>query len=186
VTRRLIYSMTVSLDGFIAGPDGELDWSAPDEELFRFHTRQTAELGAHLCGRHLYETMAVWETEEATRDQPEYTREFGPVWRSLPKVVFSRTLEAVGPNATLVRTGLAEEVLRLKEEPGKDLAVAGAGLASGLIERGLVDEFRLFVRPVLLGGGTPYFPPLAERVQLEQLETRTFGPRAIYMRYGVT
>jgi dihydrofolate reductase len=183
--RRLIYSMTVSLDGFIAGPDGEIDWSPPDEELFRFHTRRTAELGAHLCGRRLYEAMTVWETEEATRDQPEYMLEFGPVWRSLPKIVFSTTLQEVGPNATLFSSGLAEEVLRLKQEPGKDLGVGGAGLAAGLIECGLIDEFRLFVSPLLLGGGTPYFPALGGRVGLELLETRTFGSRVVYQRYAL-
>jgi dihydrofolate reductase len=181
--RRLVYSMTVSLDGFIAGPHGEIDWSAPDEELHRFHGREVAELDAHLCGRRLYEVMSVWDTEEASRLQPEYVREFAPIWRSVPKVVFSTTLEDVGPNASLLQTGLAEEVLRLKEEPGKDLAVGGAGLASGLIERGLIDEFRLFVSPVLLGGGTPYFPGLGERVELELLETRTFASRVVYLRY---
>jgi dihydrofolate reductase len=183
--RKLIYSMTVSLDGLIAGPRGEIDWSAPDEELHRFHQRRVAELGACLCGRRLYQTMSVWDTDEEIRALPDYVREFAPIWRSLPKIVFSRTLQEVGPNARLVREGLAEEVLRLKEEPGRDLEVGGAGLAAGLIERGLVDEFRLFVRPVLLGGGTPYFPALGERVELELLETRTFGSRVVYLRYGV-
>jgi dihydrofolate reductase len=183
--RKLIYSMTVSLDGYIADRHGEIDWSAPDEELHEFHRRQNAELGAHLLGRRLYQTMSVWESDEAIGALPEYVREFAPVWRSLPKIVFSTTLEEVGPNARLMRSGLAEEVLGLKEEPGEDLAVGGAGLASGLIERGLVDEFRLFVRPVLLGGGTPYFPPLDERVELELLETRTFGSRVVYLRCGL-
>jgi dihydrofolate reductase len=184
--RKLIYSMTVSLDGFIAGPRGEIDWSAPDEELHRFHQRQAAELGAHLCGRRLYQTMSVWDTDEGIRALPEYAREFAPTWRSVPKIVFSTTLEEVGPNARLAREGLAEEVLRLKQEPGKDLAVGGAGLAAGLIERGLVDEFGLFVSPVLLGGGTPFFPRLAERVELELLETRTFGSRVVYLRCRAT
>jgi dihydrofolate reductase len=177
--------MTVSLDGFIASSDGEIDWSAPDEELHRFHGRETAELDALLCGRRLYEAMSIWDTEEASRLQPEYVREFAPIWRSLPKIVFSTTLQEVGPNARLLRAGLAEEVLRLKEGPGKDLAVGGAGLASGLIERDLINEFRLFVRPILLGGGTPYFPSLAKRAQLELLETRTIGSRVVYLRYGL-
>jgi dihydrofolate reductase len=183
--RKLIYSMTVSLDGFIADRHGEIDWSGPDEELHRFHQREVAELGVHLCGQRLYQTMSVWDTDEAIRTLPEHVREFAPIWRSLPKIVFSTTLQEVGPNATLLNTGLAEEVQRLKQEPGKDLAVGGAGLASGLIERGLIDEFRLFVRPVLLGGGTPYFPALDERVELELLETRTFGSRVVYQRYGL-
>jgi dihydrofolate reductase len=183
--RKLIYSMTVSLDGFIADPHGEIDWSAPDEELHRFHQRQNAELGAHLLGRRLYQTMSVWETDEGIRALPDYVQEFAPIWRSLPKIVFSTTLKEVGPNARLLRTGLAEEVLRLKDEPGQDLAVGGAGLASGLIRLGLIDEFRLFVSPVLLGGGTPYFPALGERVELKLLETRTFGSRVVYQRYGL-
>jgi dihydrofolate reductase len=183
--RKLIYSMTVSLDGFIAGPHGEIDWSAPDEELHRFHQREVGELGAHLCGRRLYRTMSVWDSDEGISALPDYVREFAPIWRSLPKIVFSTTLREVGPNARLLSTGLAEEVIRLKDEPGKDLAVGGASLASGLIERGLIDEFRLFVSPVLLGGGTPYFPPLGERVELELLETRTFGSRVVHQRYGL-
>jgi dihydrofolate reductase len=185
VVRKLIYSMTVSIDGFIADRHGEIDWTAPDEELHNFHRRQNAELGVHLLGRRLYQTMSVWDSDEAVGAQPEYVREFAPVWRNLPKIVFSTTLEEVGPNARLMRSGLAEEVLRLKREPGNDLAVGGAGLASSLIERGLIDEFRLFVRPVLLGGGTPYFPALDERVETELLETRTFGSRVVYLRYGL-
>ena len=184
--RKLIYSMTVSLDGFISDRDGEIDWSPPDEELHRFHRREVAELGVHLLGRRLYEVMSVWDTDEGIGALPEYAREFAPTWRSLPKIVFSTTLQEVGPNASLMRSGLAEEVIRLKEEPGKDLAVGGAGLASGLIEQGLIDEFRLFVSPVLLGGGTPYFPSLAERVESELLETRTFASRVVYLRYGAT
>jgi dihydrofolate reductase len=177
--------MTVSLDGFIADRDGQIDWSPPGEELHRFHQQEVAELGAHLLGRRLYQTMSVWDTDEAIGALPEYAREFAPTWRSLPKIVFSTTLQEVGPNATLLREGLAEEVLRLKEEPGKDLAVGGADLASGLIERGLIDEFRLFVSPVLLGGGTPYFPSLEDRVELQLLETRTFGSRVVYQRYAL-
>ena len=181
--RRLIYSMTVSLDGFIAGPGGEIDWSAPDEELHRFHNEQVRELGAHLCGRRLYETMLYWETVEESSPLPDYALEFARIWKQLPRIVFSTTLERVEGNARLLREGLAREVARLKDQPGKDLAVGGAGLAAGCIELGLVDEFRLFVSPVLLGGGTRYFPALDERVDLELVETRTFGSRVIYLCY---
>jgi dihydrofolate reductase len=181
--RRLIYSMTVSLDGFIAGPDGEIDWSAPDEELHRFHNRQTRELGAHLCGRKLYEEMLYWETADENPSAPEHVLEFARIWQDLPKIVFSRTLENVEGNASLVRAGVAEEVARLKDQPGKDLAVGGAGLASNCIKLGLIDEYRLFVSPVVLGGGTPYFPALDERINLELVETQTFGSRIVYVRY---
>jgi dihydrofolate reductase len=181
VTRRLIYSMGVSLDGFIAGPGGEIDWSAPDEELHRFHNQQTRELGAHLCGRRLYEVMAYWETADEKPSTPDHELEFARIWKALPKVVFSKTLEKVAGNARLVRDGAAEEVAKLKEQPGKDLAVGGAGLASTLM--GLIDEYRLFVSPVVLGGGTRYFPALDERINLELVETRTFGSRVVYVRY---
>jgi len=181
--RKVIYSMGVSLDGFIAGPDGEIDWSAPDEELHRFHNQQTQEIGAHLCGRRLYETMVYWETADENPSATEFELEFAGIWQRLPKIVFSKTLEKVEGNARLVRDNVAEEVAKLKEQPGKDLAVGGAGLASTLIKLGLIDEYRLFVSPVLLGGGTPYFPALEERIDLELVETRTFGSRVVYVRY---
>jgi len=180
---RLIYSMGVSLDGFIAGRDGEIDWGAPDEELHRFHNQQTREIGAHLCGRRLYETMVYWETADANPSAAEHELEFARIWKGIPKIVFSKTLTSVEGNARLVRDGVADEVAKLKDQPGKDLAVGGAGLASGLIRLNLVDEYRLFVSPVVLGGGTPYFPPLDDRIDLEVVETRTFGSRVVYVRY---
>ena len=181
--RKLVYSMGVSLDGFIAGPDGEIDWSAPDEELHRFHNQQARESGAHLYGRRLYEVMSYWETADEKPSAPEHELEFARIWKDTPKSVFSNTLEKVEGNARLVRDSVAEEVAKLKEQPGKDLAVGGAGLASTCIKLGLVDEYRLFVSPVVLGGGTPYFPALDERINLELVETRTFGSRVVYVRY---
>jgi dihydrofolate reductase len=181
--RNVIYSMGVSLDGFIAGPGGEIDWSAPDEELHRFHNRQTRELGALLCGRRLYEEMTYWDTAHENAAAAEHEVEFARIWQNLPKIVFSKTLEEVGGNATLAGDDVAEEVARLKEQPGRDLGVGGAGLASSFIELGLVDEYRLFVSPVVLGGGTPYFPALEERIDLALVETRTFGSRVVYVRY---
>ena len=181
--RKLIYSMGVSLDGFIAGPDGEIDWSAPDEELHRFHNQQMREIGAQLCGRRLYEVMAYWETADENPSAPEHELEFARIWKDTPKIVFSKTLEKVEGNARLVSDGVVEEVAHLKEQPGKDLAVGGAGLASTFIELDLIDEYRLFVSPVVLGGGTPYFPALEERINLELVETQTFGSRVVYVRY---
>jgi len=181
--RKLIYSMGVSLDGFIAGPNGEIDWSAPDEELHRFHNQQTREMGAHLCGRRLYEEMTYWETADENPSAPEHELEFARIWKDTPKIVFSKTLEKVEGNARLVRDSVAEEVAKLKEQPGEDLAVGGAGLASTCIRLGLIDEYRLFVSPVVLGGGTPYFPALDERINLELVETQTFGSRVVYVRY---
>jgi dihydrofolate reductase len=181
--RDVIYSMGVSLDGFIAGPNGEIDWSAPDEELHRFHNQQARELGAHLCGRRLYEEMTYWETADENPSAAEYELEFARIWQQLPKIVFSRTLEKVEGNARLVTDGVAEEVAKLKEQPGNDLAVGGAGLAATLIKLDLIDEYRLFVSPVVLGGGTRYFPALDERIRLELVETRTFGGCVVYVRY---
>jgi dihydrofolate reductase len=175
--RRLIYSMSVSLDGFIAGPDGAIDWSVPDEELFRFHTQQVLETGMQLCGRRLYETMVYWETAEENPLAAEQV-EFAQIWKTLPKVVFSTTLESVVGHTRLARAGVGEEVSRLKEQAGKDIAVGGAGLA------GACMKLRLFVNPVLLGGGTPYFPTLDERINMELVETQTFGSRVVYLRYA--
>ncbi len=181
--RKLIYSMSVSLDGFIAGRGGEIDWAAPDEELLRFHNEQTRQIGAHLCGRGLYEDMLPWETAEETRSDPAEL-EFARIWKAIPKVVFSTTLENVAGNARLARDGVASEVARLKEQPGEDVVSAGgAGFAATLIKLDLIDEYRQFVNPVVLGGGTPYFPPLEKRINLELLETRTFGSRVVYLRY---
>jgi dihydrofolate reductase len=181
--RTLIYSMSVSLDGFIAGPKGEIDWAAPDEELLAFHNEQTRELGAHLCGRGLYEDMLPWETAEQTRSDPREI-EFARIWTAIPKVVFSTTLDQVTGNARLATGDVAEEVDRVREQPGNDvISVGGAGFAATLIKRNLIDEYRLFINPVILGGGTPYFPPLAEKINLDLLETRMFGSRVVYVRY---
>jgi dihydrofolate reductase len=181
--RKVIYSMGTSLDGYIAGPDGDFEWAAPDEELHRFHNEQTRELGGHLLGRRLYETMVYWETADQDPAATEVTVEFARIWQSLPKIVFSKTLETVQGNSRLVMDGVAEEVARLKEQDGRDLAVGGAGLASSLAKLGLIDEYRLFVNPVVVGGGTPFFPALEKPINLELVETRTFGSRVLYMRY---
>ncbi len=178
----VIYSMSVSLDGFIAGPDGDIGWAAPDQELMRFHVEQTREIGAHLLGRRLYEDMLPWETAEATRTGPAEL-EFARIWKAIPKVVFSTTLEQVRGQARLAGGDVAGEVARLREAPGGVVSVGGAGLAATLIELDLIDEYRLFVNPVVLGGGTPYFPPLDRRIELDLLETRTFGSRVTYLRY---
>jgi len=179
----VIYSMGVSLDGFIAGPAGEIDWSAPVEELHRFHNEQTRALGVHLCGRRLYETMVYWETADRDPSIGEAERQFAGIWQGLPKVVFSTTLERVEGNARLATAGPAEELARLREEAGGDIGVGGAGLASAFAQLDLIDKYGVFVSPVLLGGGTSPFPPLDGRLELELAETRTFGSRVVYNRY---
>ena len=182
---KLIYSMTASLDGYIADPNGEIDWSAPDEELHLFHNEQVRELGAHLLGRRLYETMVYWETADQRPDAGPVELDFAQIWQALPKVVFSRTLDHVEGNTRLATDSLEAEVDRLKREASGDIGIGGAGLAGAAAARGLIDEYRLFVSPVVLGGGTPYFPPLDHRIQLELVETRAFPGRVLYQRYRV-
>lgn len=180
---KLIYSIGVSLDGFIAGPDGEIAVPPPGEELHRFHNEQARELEAHLCGRRMYEVMSYWDTfADENPSAPEHELEWARIWEDTPKFVFSTTLEGVGDNATLVRGDVAEQVAALKERTEGDLAVGGAGLASPLIELGLIDEYRPVVHPVIVGGGTAYLPP-GVRLDLRLLETRTFGSGAVYLRY---
>jgi dihydrofolate reductase len=181
--RTVIYSMSVSLDGFIAGPGDDIGFSAPDGELFRFHVEQTRHIGVELMGRRLYETMLVWGDPEAAPSGPDEL-EFARIWNAIPKVVFSTTLEEVQGNARLASGDVAGEVARLRDAPGEGVvSVGGAGLASTLIKLDLIDEYRLFINPVVLGGGTPYFPPLDRAIPLELLETRTFGSRVSYLRF---
>jgi dihydrofolate reductase len=182
VTRALIYSMSVSLDGFVAGRDGEIDWVAPDEELMRFHNLQTREIAAYLCGRGLYEDMLPWETAEQARSGPLEV-EFARTWKAIPKVVFSTTLPRVEGNARLAGGGVAGEVARLTGQPGPGVVSAGgARFAASLVKPDLIDEYRQFVNPVVLGGGTRYLPPLEKRLDPELLETRTFGSGVVYLR----
>ncbi|MET9558678.1 dihydrofolate reductase family protein [Streptomyces sp. NPDC006645] len=184
--RRVTYSMGVSLDGYIVGPDGGFDWSPPDEELFRFSTDEVRGLGAHLLGRRLYESMLYWEPIDQSPSLDFPTTEFATLWKALPKVVFSTTLTEVRGNARLASGSLAEEIERLRAEPGDgDIAIGGAALAAEAAALDLIDEYRPRVYPVLVGGGTPFFPQQERRVNLELVETRTFGSRVVCLRHRV-
>jgi dihydrofolate reductase len=178
----LIYSMGVSVDGFIADREGAFGWTVPSDELFRFHLAEVRELGGYLLGRRLYENMLVWETDPSLRDN-ELGAAFADVWCALPKTVFSRTLDGVQGNARLAEESLAEEVAAALDATEKDVSIGGAGLAAQALELGLVDELRMFRHPVVVGGGTPYLPPVTEDVRLDLIETRTFDSRVIYERY---
>ncbi len=178
----LIYSMGVSVDGFIADREGAFGWGVPSDELFRFHLARVRGLGAYLLGRRLYETMLVWETDPPPRDD-ELGAAFADVWREIPKVVFSRTLDGVQGNARLAEASVAEEVAAALDATDKDVEISGAGLAAQAFELGLVDELRVFRYPVVVGGGTPFLPPVTEDVRLDLIETRTFDSRVIYERY---
>lgn len=178
----LIYSMGVSVDGFIADREGRFDWSAPDDELFRFHLARVGELGAYLLGRRLYETMSVWETDPSLRDSEARTA-FADVWCDLPKVVFSRSQPVLVGKARPATASVADEIAAALDATDKDVSIGGAGLAAAAIGLDLVDELRMFRYPVVVGGGTPFLPPVTEELPLRLIETRTFGSRVIYERF---
>jgi dihydrofolate reductase len=184
--RAVTYSMGVSLDGYIVGPDGGFNWAAPDEEVFRFHIDEIREVGVHIMGRRLYETMLYWETADHEPPLDAAELEWASLWKPLPKVVFSTTLSGVEGNARLARGGLAEEIERLRGEPGEgDIAIGGATLAAEAAALDLIDEYRPIVYPVLAGGGIPFFPRHERRVELELVESRTFRSKVLYLRYRV-
>jgi dihydrofolate reductase len=184
--RSVTYSMGASLDGYIVGPDGGFDWPGFGAEVFRFWIDEIREVGVHLLGRRLYETMLYWETADQS-SLDDAGREWAALWNPLPKVVFSTTLSAVQGTARLASGGLAEEIERSRAEPGAgDIAIGGATLAAEAAGLGLIDEYRLLVYPVLVGGGIPYFARNERRVDLELVETRTFSSNVVYLRYRVT
>ncbi|WP_028800204.1 dihydrofolate reductase family protein [Streptomyces sp. 142MFCol3.1] len=184
--RSVTYSMNVSLDGYIVGPDGDFDWTGPDEEIFRSWIDEIREVGVHLLGRRLYETMLYWETADEDPSLDDSTLEWAALWKPLPKVVFSRTLSAVQGNARLATGGLAGEIERLRAEPGEgDIAIGGATLAAEAAALDLIDEYRIRVHPVLVGGGIPFFPQHERRADLELVETRTFSSRVVCLHYRV-
>jgi len=183
--RKVIYSMMVTLDGYIAGPDGGLDWASIDEELHRFANDQDRQMGGHLYGRRMYEVMTFWSTPAPDDPSaPDYIREYAQIWRAMPKVVFSRTLDKVEGNTRLVRDNVAEEVMKLKAQPGGDLSAGGAVFAASLMRLGLIDEYQLYIHPVLLGRGKRVFAEADSPINLRLLETRTFGSGVMFLRYA--
>jgi dihydrofolate reductase len=184
--RSVTYSMGMSLDGYIVGPDGGFDWTAPGDEVFRFVTDEIRGVGVHLLGRRLYETMLYWETADQDPLLDDSMLEWAALWNPLPKVVFSTTLSEVQGHARLASGGLAEEIQKLRAESDEgDIAIGGAMLAAEAAALGLIDEYRARVYPLVVGGGTPYFPHREQRVDLELVETRTFSSGVAYLRYRV-
>ena len=184
--RRVTYSMGVSLDGYIVGPDGRFDWTEQDAEVFRFWIDEIRDVGVHLLGRRLYDTMRYWETADQVHELDDAELEWAAIWNALPKVVFSSTLSEVEGNARLASGDLADEIARQRAGPGAgDIAIGGATLAAEAAELDLIDEYRVIVHPVLVGGGTPFFPRNERLVHLSLMETRTFGSSAVYLRYRV-
>ncbi len=186
--RSVTYSLAMSLDGYIVGPDGGFDWAAPDPELFAFCTDEVRGVGVHLLGRRLYETMTYWESPEQLPTFDEAELAFADLWNQLPKVVFSRTLSAVeGRNTRLATESLAQEIERLRAEPGEgSIAIGGATLAAEAAALDLIDEYRMRVYPVLVGGGTPYFARGDRHADLELVDTRTFtSSKVVFHHYRV-
>jgi dihydrofolate reductase len=184
--RKIIYSMLISLDGYVESPGGDISWTGPDDEVHAFINDQSRDLGGSLYGRRLYENMAAyWPTAGQNPDDPEVEVDFARTWLALPKYVFSKTLDTVAWNSTLVTGDLETEVRKIKQQEGGDLDVGGATLAGSLLRLGLIDEFRIFVHPVVVGAGKPFFPPLDRQVRTRLLDTRAFDSGIVYLRYEV-
>ena len=181
---KVIYLMNVSLDGFVETADHSPAWATPDDELFNWFIETTRDLDVTIYGRRLYEVMAAyWPSGESDPAATEPMREFARIWNAMPKVVFSTTLPSVEWNSRLVRGDLAEELARLRQEFVGDIGVGGPTLAAEFNRRGLVDEYRLVVHPVVLGAGTPFFPPLDGPMRLRPIETRMFASGVVYLGY---
>jgi len=182
---RVVYTMMVSLDGFVETPDRSLDWVIIDDEIHGFANAQAAEGGVEVYGRGMWETMsAYWPTADQNPDEPPVIVEFAKIWQAKPKVVVSRGLEAVeGPNVSLVRGDAVDEVRRLAGETDGEVAVGGATLAGSLVREDLVDEYRLYTNPVALGAGKPYLPAGVERRVLELVDSRDFASGVTYRAY---
>ncbi len=182
--RKVIYAMSVSLDGYIEAVNGDLSWSFPDEELHKHFNDRESAIDIHLYGRRLYENMAAyWPTADKDPAAPKLEIEYARIWKDMKKIVFSKTLKKVGWNSQLISENIAEEVNRLKAQPGKDMSVGGPGLASAFMQLGLIDEYRLYVHPIILGGGQPMFRRLRDKISLGLVETHTFGSGVVLLRY---
>ena len=182
---KVVYWMTASLDGFVETRDGKIDWTAPDDELFRYHKECALKVGAFLHGRRIYVEMArFWPTADQNTSLSDDMREFGRIWTRTPKVVFSKTLRHVEHNSRLAGLDIQAEVVALKQQVEGDLALGGATLASSFMKLDLIDEYRLFVSPIVLGGGKPYFTPLDTPLNLRLVETKTFPGGVVLLRYA--
>ncbi|HEY1489180.1 MAG TPA: dihydrofolate reductase family protein [Micromonosporaceae bacterium] len=182
---RLIYSAITSLDGFTADDNGEFDWAAPDEEVHAFVNDQERPVGTYLYGRRMYETMVYWETASTGDDEPAVARDFARIWRAADKVVYSSTLDAVSSARTRLEPEFdPDAVRRLKTGADRDVSVGGPGLAAHALAAGLVDEYHVYVNPVVVGGGTRALPAGLHR-ELELLDERRFAGGVVYLRYRV-
>ncbi|MEU4492010.1 dihydrofolate reductase family protein [Streptomyces sp. NPDC023998] len=182
--RKIILSMSVSLDGFIEGPDREIDWHMVDDELHNHMNEQLRPMGAFLSGRVTYELMAgFWPTADSDPSSTGPMVEFAGIWRDMPKIVFSRTLERADWNTTIMRDVDVEEIMALKAQPGGDLVLSGADLAAAFMRHDLIDEYRVYVHPILIGRGKSLFRASDSKINLRLVETRTFGNGVALLRY---
>jgi dihydrofolate reductase len=178
--RTVIYSMSMSLDGYVNGPDGSFDWGAPDEQLHQFHNDRVRTQTHQICGRNLYEIMRYWETPQD--DWGPIEHDFAGVWNPLSKIVVSSTLTDadLGPNARLATASVADEVRAITEGV---VGVGGATLASALAREDLIDEYSVFVYPVLVGGGTPFFATDVAQTSLTLVGHRQFAGGVTHLHY---
>jgi dihydrofolate reductase len=180
---KIIYKYNVSLNGLIEMPGSFPDWVIADEELFRYMNNLERQVGGYLWGRGMYENnQALWSTA-GTQSMEPFLVEYMEIWKQIPTIVFSSTLDRVGGNARLERGDPVAVVSRLKEQTGPDLSVGGVQLASALMQAGLVDEYHIFVQPIILGAGRSLYPALNEAVRLKLVETHTFHTGIIYLHY---
>ena len=182
---KLLSTAITSLDGYIEDESGRFDWAEPDEEAHTFVNDLERPVGTYLYGRRPYETMVYWETADTVADQPPYILDYAAIWQAADKVVYSRTLEAPAGARTRIERDFEPEAIRgLKEAADRDLSVGGAELAAQALQAGLVDEIRLFVAPVVVGGGKRALPD-GVRAKLELLDERRFGSGMVFLRYRV-
>ncbi len=180
---KLIYSAITSLDGYVADDEGNFDWAEPDEELHTFVNDLERPVGTYLYGRRMYEVMVYWETAHTVADQPSFVRDFAEIWQAADKVVYSKTLEKVSSASTRIERNFEPEAVRhMKATAGRDISVGGPDLAAQAIKAELVDEFHLFVTPIVVGGGNQSLPDDV-RVKLELLGERRFGNGVIHLHY---
>lgn len=183
--RKIILWMSVSLDGFIEGPERQIDWHLVDEELHSHINAELSRKGAFLSGRVTHELMAgFWPTADAGPATPRPVAEFARIWRDMPKFVFSRTLERADWNTTVVRDVAVDEIMALKARPGADMVLSGAGLAASFMRQGLIDEYRLYIHPVLIGRGKPLFTASDVKAGLRLVESRAFGNGVLLAHYA--
>jgi dihydrofolate reductase len=182
---KLIYSAITSLDGYVADEDGNFDWAAPDEEVHNFVNNLERPIGTYLYGRRMYETMVYWETAHTGADQPPLMQDFAEIWQAADKVVYSKTLETASSARTRIERDFdPEAVRRLKASSRRDMSVGGPELAAQAIDAGLVDEFHLFLTPILVGGGKQSLPNDV-RLKLELLDERRFGNGVVHLHYRI-